>query len=524
MSSGGGYSQLDDIFSAMDIPVMTEKTYKKYHDKVCEGWQTSAAKEMEAAAKTEASNAIMNGDVDTDGVPLITVIADGSWCKRSYRSNYSSLAGVGAIVGYHTKKVLFIAVKNKYCTTCARADSKGKEAPEHNCFKNWSSHQSSSSMEAAAIVEGFCKSEEMYGVRYARLIADGDSSVYKKVLDAGPYKLLSVEKIECRNHLLRNYCNKIRELVTTCSKGICDRVERKLIAENVLRFRTAVTKAVEFRKSQDIPLPKKTQLLERDILNSPSHIFGEHEKCKIGYFCDGKVKSDQKNYIPELKRSGVYEKLMCIVKNISRHSRSLIYDVDNNPVEHYNAVIAKLIGGKRVNYALSRSYKGRCDGAVVSFNSGNPLRSLYKNVCDVSPGYHCKKSLQRKSDKALSTSFRRKGVPRSKRSIFNRLGKNRDPDYGPFSERPDMPNPQFEDECRLFLKSLQKTKKEIEDIERQTVGQGKNNQWVTMRRKKLTASNFGRYPNNYQETTNLSSSDNSPYGKATRNCKLPRTK
>ncbi|XP_046407478.1 uncharacterized protein LOC124172117 [Ischnura elegans] len=94
MSSGGGYSQIDDIFSAMDTPVMIGKTNKKYHDKVCEGWETSAAKEMEAAVKTEASNAIMNGDVETDGVPFITGIADGSRCKRSYRSNYSSLAEV----------------------------------------------------------------------------------------------------------------------------------------------------------------------------------------------------------------------------------------------------------------------------------------------------------------------------------------------------------------------------------------------------------------------------------------------
>jgi hypothetical protein len=97
MSSGGGYSQLDEIFSAMDIPFMAEKTYRKHHESVCEGWEISAVKEMEAAAKIEAEKAVESGDVDKDGVPLITVIADGSWCKRSYRSNYSSLGGVVSI-------------------------------------------------------------------------------------------------------------------------------------------------------------------------------------------------------------------------------------------------------------------------------------------------------------------------------------------------------------------------------------------------------------------------------------------
>lgn len=43
-------------------------------------------------------------------------------------------------------------------------------------------------MEAAIIVEGFKQSENMYGVRYHKLIADGDASVYKKILDARPNK------------------------------------------------------------------------------------------------------------------------------------------------------------------------------------------------------------------------------------------------------------------------------------------------------------------------------------------------
>lgn len=41
-------------------------------------------------------------------------------------------------------------------------------------------------MEAAILVEGFSKSELAYGCRYKRLIADIDSSVYKKILDNRP--------------------------------------------------------------------------------------------------------------------------------------------------------------------------------------------------------------------------------------------------------------------------------------------------------------------------------------------------
>lgn len=46
------------------------------------------------AAKEEARLAIEHGDVNKNGVPMITVVADGAWSKRSYRSNYNALSGV----------------------------------------------------------------------------------------------------------------------------------------------------------------------------------------------------------------------------------------------------------------------------------------------------------------------------------------------------------------------------------------------------------------------------------------------
>jgi len=80
-------------------------------------------------------------------------------------------------------------------------------------------NDSSAGMETSIAVKGFRKSEEIYGLRYHKLIADGDSSVYKKILDARPYKNITVEKVECRNHLLRNVCNKLRKLTTKKQLG-----------------------------------------------------------------------------------------------------------------------------------------------------------------------------------------------------------------------------------------------------------------------------------------------------------------
>ena len=55
------------------------------------------------------------------------------------------------------------------------------------CYKNWSSDQSSTSMETEAIAEGF-KNSLTQGLIYGTIIGDGDSSVYARILEIDPYR------------------------------------------------------------------------------------------------------------------------------------------------------------------------------------------------------------------------------------------------------------------------------------------------------------------------------------------------
>jgi len=48
---------------------------------------------MELAAREEAQLAIELGEVGLDGIPHISVVVDGRWCKRSYRTQYNSFSG-----------------------------------------------------------------------------------------------------------------------------------------------------------------------------------------------------------------------------------------------------------------------------------------------------------------------------------------------------------------------------------------------------------------------------------------------
>lgn len=86
-------------------------------------------------------------------------------------------------------------------------------------------------------------------------------------------------KIECINHLLRNYSGKILNISKDTSIPLSER--RHLTADRQKRLRTAVTSAVRFRKAQNLSQAEQIINFKKDILNSPKHIFGDHTNCEI---------------------------------------------------------------------------------------------------------------------------------------------------------------------------------------------------------------------------------------------------
>lgn len=91
ISTGGGYSQMQEIFSYCDIPIMSNYTFLKIQNDIANAIHDTAWEEMKKAGEEEKLIAIEKGKVDPDGIPFITVIADGAWSKRSYKVNYNAL-------------------------------------------------------------------------------------------------------------------------------------------------------------------------------------------------------------------------------------------------------------------------------------------------------------------------------------------------------------------------------------------------------------------------------------------------
>ena len=228
MTTGGGHSRLEEAMSTLGIPVMSKASFISTENRIGEYWKQSLVDSVVEAGKEEKRLAEERGDFH-EGVPAITVIVDGGWSKRSHKHSYNAKSRVAVIIGKATGKLLFLGVRNKYCAACAQ----GRSKESHCCFKNWEG--SSSEMEADIILEGFLEAERVHGVRYTRVVGDGDSSVYptlvRNVLQWGH----AIRKVECANHACKCYRGALERLVQDNSSykgsgGLTIKMRKRLVS------------------------------------------------------------------------------------------------------------------------------------------------------------------------------------------------------------------------------------------------------------------------------------------------------
>lgn len=202
----------------------------------------------------------------------------------------------------------------------------------------------------------------------------------KDCLPYGPDTIIN--KIECSNHLLRNYIRKLREsgLKRRSELGPVPGVLRNKLSANLLRLRSAVTGAVKYNKAvTNIPYHEKINNLRTDIHNGPFHVFGDHSKCK-SYYCTG-PKENGEDVVENMKLCGLWANVMSANNFLACHTDSLLKNGTSNKAESFNSKICKFIGGKRVNFALRGSYNMRAELSVISTNEGEDIhRLIHKKV------------------------------------------------------------------------------------------------------------------------------------------------
>jgi hypothetical protein len=411
MVTGGGVSHLNESLATIGVPGMTQTTFTSIEQEISDWWNVMLEKELLAAAAEEKRIAIEKGNFH-ENVPAITVICDGGWSKRSHKHSYNAAGGVAIIIGKETSKLLHIGVANKNCYICTAAESKHVTPTQHTCYKNWS--ESSQAMEADIIFKGFQKANE-YGLRYIRMIGDGDSSVHSRIFKYLPVWGKAVVKVECANHCTKCLRSNLERLVADKPhyKGA------KLLSQaQRIRLVTAVRCAIKMRSQEPVD-SNRVEKLQHDIMNSVNHIFGHHTECSAEYCkvkqgivelqktnvddnvlvadaCDSELDhspditmSEQARYWTEGTSDADMEEVrgpsplgtISLEKNmlkdvqdqlrkVSVKADRLIDNFTSNLAEAWMNIRAKFDGGKFYNRCNRGSWQARCFGGALRMNLG----------------------------------------------------------------------------------------------------------------------------------------------------------
>lgn len=374
-SIGSGYYHLQDFLTQINVPSFSNTTYDKISHSQQADWIELAEKVAMDALDEEINLAVADGLVDSEGNALIAVVCDGSWGKRSYGKGFNSLSGCAALIGLRTKKIIYFGVRNKYCHTCKIAESKNTPVKSHVCNKNYSGP--SSKMEPDIILEGFKKCEEL-GARFYKFIADGDSSTYKSIRDMRIYQNpdLFVEKLECINHLYRNFRSRF-DALSNITK-FCPALRKHITSKRGQDITKGIRLAAKHWNESDVEFSEKIANLEEDVMNAPAHYLGVHLKCR-SYFCTKSTEQAAIDNLNLMKCDGIYYEVMNLIQMyFAGNAKSLLEGHSNNPAEEFNNIVAKYLGGKRINYSLARSYTARVATAIVQYNSGGHSASKFR--------------------------------------------------------------------------------------------------------------------------------------------------
>src|SRR5262249_53100086 len=139
-----------------------------------------------------------------------------------------------------------------------------------------------------------------------------------------------------------------------CSNTSISSSARKTVRQLIPRLSAAARGAITSCASAGHTVKQ----LQEDLLNGPSHVFGDHEKCRDTY-CTRKT-SDEENKKRALQDAGVYQEVMALVHPLVCKAGRLLPNDTSNAAEHFMSAVARFCGGKRVFFGRRGGFNRRC--------------------------------------------------------------------------------------------------------------------------------------------------------------------
>lgn len=346
------------------------------------------------------------------------------------------------------------------------------------------------------IVDAFCTSEELHGVRYLKYVGDGDSSVMARIKQKCSYGY-RVQKVPCKNHLIRCYTNGLYSIALNCALKFPE--ARKMLRGKIDQLVKAAHCAIHAATQDEVtPHRQKVKSLIENLRNGPKHVFGDHRGC--GTWCDKKSLNNVANFVEYLKTANIWKEIEKKVDYMVVNAENLRSNKNTNMDEMFMAVNNKFQGSKRICRSKRRSYQGRTHAAALRYQIGADWSAvMWKRILGCSPNTTLKKiSRRRQTTQEKSTAARKLRLEKNPELRARKKGGHVNltdcSEYGKNAAKDDVPHEIFLERQEAIVQKLEdeiSTKEKRDELCQKTVGQFHNPFYLEAKRHRLTASNFG---------------------------------
>lgn len=208
---GKGHEAIVNFSRCMNMHCLSEPSYRNINESLSTAYEVAASNSMGKAAKEVIKSG--KNKKHSKGITMCRTKVDGSWQRRGH----SSLNGV--VTAISGNKCVDVQVLSKHCRLCHIWERK-QGSVEYETWKskhvcNINHTKSSGAMESAGAVEIFSRSVSKNELIYHEYLGDGDTSSFKDVVAAEPYKEYNVTpvKLECVGHVQKRLGTRLRNLV-----------------------------------------------------------------------------------------------------------------------------------------------------------------------------------------------------------------------------------------------------------------------------------------------------------------------
>lgn len=192
--------------------------------------------------------------------------------------------------------------------------------------------------------------------------------------------------------------------------------------------------------------------------------------------------------VPQMKEAVIMPEVEEAFDRLISNCDSLLSQLDNNIVEKCHSVIAKFVGGKRINWGMKGAYLGRCCAAVVQNNSQRVL----SEIVQISSKYPSKIVTKMEDCRILKNKFKKINADLTK--MFTEKTENLEETaeikqkshkrnhYGKTCNKLDLPPDEYERKKEELFKKLKGYQTERHNVEIRTRSNPKNDKWFYLRR------------------------------------------